>query len=233
MTPRTSHTATLLLNGKVLITGGWDAHSPHSLASAELYDPVAGTFTATGDMTAGRSQHTAALLPDGRVLIVGSGSADVYDPSTGTFTAITPQHCWHGGATVLNDGKVLIAGGGTGCSNGRDGCGIVDRPELYDPVTGTFTVTGDYADKTGDPWFETAGLVGAPATLLPDGKVLIAAEPTAELYNPATGTFGLTGQMTRAAYGQEVPGGISGVQRLCSPTERCCFLEASTSSWVT
>ena len=68
-------------------------------------------------------------------------------------------------------------------------------PELYDPATGTFTATGDYADKTiVRNW---AGW--APATLLPNGKVLIAAEPTAELYDPATGTFSLTGQMTTLA----------------------------------
>jgi hypothetical protein len=205
MTPRSGHNATLLLNGKVLITGG----STDRPASAELFDPVTGTFSATGDMTRVRSGHTATLLPDGRVLIAGGYTAELYDPTTGTFTAmedmVASQHYWQS-ATVLNNGKVLIAGGGSGCPNGADGCAIVDRPELYDPVTGTFAVTGDYADKTGDPWLGTAGLVGAPATLLPDGEVLIAAEPTAELYNPAAGTFGLTGQMTRAAYGQQVPG---------------------------
>src|SRR5436190_1904857 len=87
--------------------------------------------------------------------------------SPGTFTAtgnmVTTQYGHR--ATLLNSGKVLITGGGRECPSGNDGCAIVDNPQLYDPVTGTFTVTGDYADKNGDPYFETAGLVGAPATL--------------------------------------------------------------------
>ena len=86
-TPRYGHTATLLPNGKVLIAGG----SSNRPASAELFDPVTGTFSATGEMTMGRGFHSATLLPDGRVLIAGGsypavGTAELYDPSTGTFT---------------------------------------------------------------------------------------------------------------------------------------------------
>jgi Galactose oxidase, central domain len=204
-TPRSGHTATLLLNGKVLITGG----SRERPGSAELFDPVTGTFTATGRMTTARLLHSATLLSDGRVLIAGgdgSGTAELYDPASGIFTPtghmVTTQY-WHT-ATLLNNGKVLIAGGVKGCPG--DGCYVADRPELYDPVTGTFTPTGDYADKTPDPWLETAGFLGAPATLLPNGKVLIAADPMAELYDPADGTFGITAQMTRGAYVGQVPG---------------------------
>ncbi len=149
-TARYRHMATLLPNGKVLITAG---SAPQ--ASAELYDPSSGTFTATGNMTTVRSEPSATLLPDSRVLIAGGdnlGTAELYDPATETFTAtgnmVTAQH-WHR-ATLLNNGKVLIAGGGKECPNGNDGCEMVDRPELYDPATGTFTVTGDYADKSGD-----------------------------------------------------------------------------------
>jgi hypothetical protein len=62
-TTRTGHTATLLLNGKVLITGG----SREGPASAELFDPVTNTFTRTGDMTTVRFGNSATLLPDGTV----------------------------------------------------------------------------------------------------------------------------------------------------------------------
>src|SRR5713226_1138077 len=68
--PRTTHAATLLANGKVLITGGWATISGLPVwASAELYDPLTRTFSATSDMTAPRLYHTATLLPSGKVLI--------------------------------------------------------------------------------------------------------------------------------------------------------------------
>jgi len=213
---RYGHTATLLLNGKVFITGGVGSGSGNS---TELYDPSSGRFTATANMTTIRFNPSATLLPDGRVLIAGGdklGTAELYDPANGTFTAtgnMVATQYWHT-ATLLNNGKVLIAGGGRDCPNQNDGCLIVERPELYDPSTATFTVTGDYADKSGDPWFETAGLVSAPATLLPNGKVLIAAEPTAELYDPGTGTFELTGQMTRGKMDRQPGWGIGGTATL-------------------
>src|SRR5262245_32951484 len=90
-TGRIGHTATLLLNGKVLIAGGVSPDTPgwHPLASAELFDPVTEIFTRTGDMTVPRSGHTATLLPDGRVLITSGdwhseadpGTAELYDPA--------------------------------------------------------------------------------------------------------------------------------------------------------
>ena len=81
--PRGSHTATLLPDDRILITGGY---AGYPLATTEIYDPVTQTFTAAAVMTAARTGHTATLLPDGRVLIVGGdlsmGSAEIYDPST-------------------------------------------------------------------------------------------------------------------------------------------------------
>src|SRR6266853_426654 len=62
-TARLWHTATLLLDGKVLVVGGFNNVA---LASAELYDPASGTWSFTGSMNTARYMHTATLLPDGR-----------------------------------------------------------------------------------------------------------------------------------------------------------------------
>jgi hypothetical protein len=117
--------ATLLMNGKVLFAGGeldrdfdggepWPPYYPYS----ELYDPAAGNFAATGNMTDARWEHTATLLPDGSVLVAGGGpaayqSAELYDPARGTFSSIGNMLAPRFGhtATLLKDGKVLIAGG--------------------------------------------------------------------------------------------------------------------------
>src|SRR2546423_472363 len=63
------HTATLLSNGKVLVTGGYDG--VNYLTSAELYDPASGTWSVTGSLTTARYLHTATLLPNGKVLVAG------------------------------------------------------------------------------------------------------------------------------------------------------------------
>ena len=195
--PRSGHTATLLTSGKVLIAGGANGVAD---ASAELYDPATRAFTATGSMTEARIGHTATLLNDSArsVLIVGSVdvTAELYNPATGTFTATGSMHHARTSptATLLsntgpNAGKVLIVGGNTASGD------LV--AELYDPGTGAFTDTGS----------TTIVRSGHTATLLTTsplaGQVLIAGgsaggsdSASAELYNPATGMFTRTGDMT-------------------------------------
>ena len=204
--PREFHTATLLTNGKVLIAGGFSGNGPFSTwASAEIYDPTNGNFTATGDMNSARHMHTATLLPNGKVLLVGGcfqnggpgqASAELYDPATAAFSStgsMTTPRCLHT-ASLLNNGKVLIAGGSA-----------LQTAEIYDPSTGTFTATGDMTEPGADT-----------ATLLPNGKVLVTrstqffVENHADLYDPATGTFTRTGDIidysTTGQYPPAIPG---------------------------
>jgi len=118
-TGRAWHTGTLLPDGRVLLTGGYDI-------SAELYDPASRGFSATGSLPADLSNHTASLLADGRVLVAGGGPggsplalAELYDPRTGTFSPTGPMTVARTSqtATVLADGRVLIAGGDTAHGN--------------------------------------------------------------------------------------------------------------------
>jgi hypothetical protein len=195
---RATHTATLLCdlaaqpctNSKVLVVGGWNATA--IVGSAELYDPIAGTFTLTaGSLATGRYGHTATRLQSGKVLIAGGASgaggvpalasAELFDPATGTFSATAAPMASariNHTATLLSDGRVLIAGGVDTDSL------PLDSAELFDPVAGTFSAIAGPM---------TAARYGHTATLLPGGKVLIAGGvdssntiiATAEIYDPA------------------------------------------------
>ena len=199
---RAAHTATLLPDGKVLIAGGF-AGDENSLASAEVFDPVQATFTATANMSVSRAGQSATLLPNGKVLIAGGyngdylASAELYDPSARTFTPANTMVTARSGhvAVLLPNGKVLLAGGvGTGWT-------FLKNAELYDPASNSFTATGEML----------AARESHTATLLSNGRVLIAGGhqgrrpeitiySSAEVYDPASGTFSATGDMTRVRH---------------------------------
>ena len=204
---RQAHAATRLASGKVLVTGGF---ATVILAHADLYDPATGLFTDTGDMVNPRQNHTSNLLNDGRVLLTGGhggvgggtplATAELYDPATGTFSISGPVPMatprYYHTATVLPDGRVLVAGG---LSSGA-AASVVDAAEVYDPATRTFLACG----SMGQARYRHT------ATLLPGGTVLVtggyglggAALDSAELYDPALGTFAPAGTMLAARCGQ-------------------------------
>jgi len=200
---RSGGTATLLGNGEVLVAGGFGPIAGgyfSSLDGAELYDAGSGTFSGTGSMTTHRDGQTATLLGNGKVLVAGgewmpfpTASAELYDPVTGTFGGTGSMSVARVGATatLLPSGKVLIAGGWTGFTFTP-----LATAELYDPGTGTFSATGSMS----------VARYGQTATLLGNGKVLVAGGTTAccsnpggltsaELYDPASGTFSVAGSM--------------------------------------
>jgi hypothetical protein len=200
---RSFHTAVLLANGKVLIVGGTQSGSP-ALTTAEFYDPDTGTFTPVGNLESALFR-SITLLGDGRVLLVTPEStgnrAKLYDPATGTLTesGSTATGQFGGQAILLNNGKVLIAGGTTNPQVGPPVLPTpIANPELYDPSTGAFTATGAFATK-GD-YYVSGGPAVSALSLLADGRVLIAGELTSEIYDPDTGMFALTSPMTTQCF---------------------------------
>ncbi len=229
-TGRADHTASLLQNGKVLVAGGRTtviepgATQPVSAtASAELYDPALGAWSPTGAMADARTGHTASVLDGpacagpappgwcGKVLVAGgrgpdgkpSRSAELYDSTTGSWRRVNQLATARTGhtATVLPDGRVLVAGG---VAEGAGGEESTRSAELYDPAAETWTATASLG----------VGRYGHTATVT-DGRVLAAGgfetlfnevleevrdEPTAsaELYDPAGDRWAPTGSLAVA-----------------------------------
>ncbi|HVK62892.1 MAG TPA: kelch repeat-containing protein, partial [Polyangium sp.] len=186
--PRTYHTATLLLNGKVLVVGG---QSPDS-QSAEVYDPATDQWTSTPNMGAAHARHDAALLLGGQVAVVGgrsgaSGSAgvaqiDLYDPATNTWSTggVLSKGRFDLRVTTLLDGKVLVTGGVVTSPS----TAYVATAELCDPLAGNCAALPAMSEPRG---LHTA-------TRLLDGGVLVtggtgsgvASTASCQLYDPST-----------------------------------------------
>jgi hypothetical protein len=240
---RGDETATLLRNGKVLVAGGQGegnfSQIRRARGSAELYDPVSGSWSATGSMDEGFYEHTATLMADGQVLIAGGGSAAVYDPNKGTWRATGRmiEQRYHHTATLLPDGRVLVAGGGAEPED------LLVSAELFDPATGTWSAARDMA----------RGRSYHHALLMRDGTVLVTGgwvsgepgkgwEPPAfdELYDPATGTWTATGTMHAIRGGGATDtllpdgtvlaaGGVFSETRLWAPAE---LYDISSGTWT-
>lgn len=205
-TSRYAHTATRLLDGRVLVAGGffdagaWAPEVPSYLASAELYDPRAGSWAATGNLHGPRGSAMATLLADGTVLVAGGTNgvvdlvaaalttAEIYHPDTGVWSLTASMAQAHEGGTMtrLNDGRILVAGGFTGT-------GDITQPEIYDPAKGVWKATGAMVSPRAYH----------SATLLRDGTVLVTSGDglsggfeiplnTAEIYQPSTGLWAAT-----------------------------------------
>ena len=211
---RVAHSATLLLDGRVLVAGGMGEAG----TSAEIYDPSSGRWMAAAPLHLSRVMHTATRLVDGRVLVVGGhgtylpatgtytidGTAEIYDPVADTWTSVpgplTPRDSFS--ATLLVDGQVLVVGGIDAWDN------VLGTCELYDPATGQWTETGSLPDpgvrRRSPYWYRWAHT----ATSLADGRVLLAGGfaddewfytvGEAELYDPATGLWTAAGRLTTA-----------------------------------
>jgi hypothetical protein len=207
-TPRRGAVLTLLDDGRVLAAAG--RHGPPDgssfLASAEIYDPVTGTWSYTGSLATAREGAGAIRLLDGRIMLYGGEgpwfvvgkTTEVYDPATGLWSRVGDMSVGRMRSTatiLLPDGRVLVTGGGP--------VSTATVAELFNPATGTWTPTGS---------LHVARVV-ASGEILPDGKVLVAGGynltsgivnvlGSSEIYDPATGawTLGDNMQVARADF---------------------------------
>jgi hypothetical protein len=188
-TSRENHTATLLADGRVLVTGG-DNETNSFLSDAEFYNPTNGIWTAVSSLSTPRKYHTATLLPNGNVLVAGGqrdgstvlNTAALFDPVSGIWSntgSLFTGH-WRHTANLLPSGKVLVSSGEFNTSGGFTGIS-----ETYDPASGKWTQSGAV----------TTARIMHTTTLLANGKVLIAGGQdfsfnilaSAELYDAGLG----------------------------------------------
>ncbi|MBX7114529.1 MAG: hypothetical protein K1X64_09415 [Myxococcaceae bacterium] len=187
LTGRSGHTATVLSNGKVLVTGGKDSTGA-PLASCEVFDSAHQTWNPVAELKSRRSKHSAVLLANGKVLVVGGNGptadetrCEIFDPTTAQWAATgsLPDPIGAGTATLLQDGRVLAVGSG--------------RAALYAPSTGNWTVvTGKFPSR------------GHTTTLLADGRVLISGGDdglnslaSVVLFDPSNDSVTPAGNMTK------------------------------------
>jgi large repetitive protein len=200
--------ATRLADGRVLVVGGEDQNYA-MLASVELYDPKSDTFSDAAPLPEPRDHHTATLLANGQVLVVGGGegseislpdgngtldSAVLYDPAANTWKTTGHLHHARAGhrAALLDDGRVLVVGGGDGvgysCAAIHPNCTIatsVGTAEIYDPKSGTWKDTGSLAQPR----------LAFSLNVTPEGVVAAGGGAdnmgleSVEIYDPAKGTW--------------------------------------------
>jgi len=209
---RTGHTATLLLDGRILVAGGADDILGEPTNTAEVYDPVTQTFSAVGNMVNGaRALHRATLLDDGRVLLTGGTdnyidptsiilgshrSTEIFDPVGNTFSSGPQMNTYRLGhtATKLDNGNVLLVGGYSRVFFIIPY--VSGEAEIYNYSAGN---PGSFGSEFATFTLNSGGRFGHAAVKLDNGSVLIVGgaegsdpfvptpEFSWELYVPATG----------------------------------------------
>ena len=189
--------AVRLPGGRALLTGGLMWRAPdYPMPIADIFDPSSGGWMSADAMNEPRVGHKAVLLGDGRVLVIGGAdrrhglnrwnaiaSSELYDPSADrwTRTGDMAQSRASPTATLLRDGRVLVAGGLDAATRS------LASAEVYDPASGTWSPVGDMLHRRA---FHAA-------VLLDDGTVLVTggnvdeedAIPHAEVFDPRSGSW--------------------------------------------
>lgn len=232
--PRCVHTSTQLDDGRVLVVGGIDWTTNEVHPTAEIYDFVTGMWVTAGTMQNPRWNHRAIKLSDGKVLVIGGASTasseegilastELFDPKTGTWSATSPMRRARRslGATLLDDGRVIVVGGK---KSPREKFRQLSDVEIYDPNTKNWS---DAAPLVEGRW-------GPSVTRLDNGEVLVVGgmygrvgrRKSAEIFDPVRGTWRDAGQLSKARNGHRaillkdgsvlIVGGYSGAQYLTS-----------------
>lgn len=199
---RAGHTATRLPNGKVLVAGGHpggtDEIPGKSLKSAELYDPVANTWTAVPPMSTERMTHVAALLANGKVLVAGGGegtaglAGELYDYVTNTWSkAGAMSQSPYLPAIVFASGKMVLTGGAD-----RVKMQPLAGTERYDPATNAWSAAAPMAQARAA---HTAATMTNEQVMVAGGALSFSSFlNSAELYDPVANTWKSAGKMATA-----------------------------------
>jgi 6-phosphogluconolactonase (cycloisomerase 2 family) len=233
---RESHTATLLADGRVLVTGGIGPNP-----ETELFDPLTGAWTFSGMMNTPRWEHTATRLPDGRILVAGgydgtgaTPNTEIFDPTGSQWTPALPMNVARRGhtASLLANGKVLVVGGITGSGNQT-----VASAEVYDPILGRWDLAGSMS----------SGRVSHVMTVLTDGRVLAAGGydssintdlSSADIYDPSANSWSPALPMSVAreiASASLLPNGqvlVAGGQVVGVDTRSTEVFDPTTGKWL-
>jgi hypothetical protein len=250
----------LLRNGRVLIAGG----SPNGISttdSAEIYDPRSGTFTRIAPLGVPRSAHSATLMKNGKVLIAGGGrggmpggyiaytTAEIFDPATRTFSTLAAHMTVDRvglAAALLDDGRVLLAGGKSGKILNPFGGGNLasltplDTAEVFDPESNSFRAVGRM-EKTH--YLGVATKLNSGMVLITGGWTaiggMIGGVQSADLFDPALNIFSGGGYLHVARLNQTatllpdgdvlVAGGLDGAGNVTSAAE---FFAAKSGEFV-
>lgn len=209
--PRFIHAGSFLNDNRFLVTGGGTPPYFFPVNNAEILDPATRLFSLSGGtMSDPRWSHTQNTLADGKVLVIGGrnfqapsipgakvlDSADIYDPTTDTFTPtgnmVVPRRSHK--AILLDDGRVLVTGGGDSVSTAATM--PLDTAEIYDPSTGTFrllTATMTVPRQYHSMVKLTDGTVLVIGGALGPGLSNITA--SVDMFDPVAETFTEIGQM--------------------------------------
>ena len=198
-TERSGHSALLLTSGEVLVTGGKTTGGGIT-NSAELYDPLEDSWTAAPAMQDARTGHTVLQLPDWTVLVIGGTNSagavsgvERYSPDANSFAhaGVLNHPRTDAAAAVLDDGRVLVAGGLITDASGQSG--VSANSEIFDPVTGA----------SSDAAALNTARAGASATTLFDGRIAVIGGndgnndlASAEIYDPAAAVWTIVAGLT-------------------------------------